>query len=81
MFKKKVPPTYYNVKEIEATRAIYQEAVGVVPRVQIMILTDAGERLELDLDHLQVAKLIEQTMQAYNTIFPPLKTSRGGWGL
>ena len=79
--RKKVPPTYYNVKEITASRAIYQEAVGVVPRVEISILTDRGEHLTIDLDHLQVASLIEQTMNAYNAIFPPLKTSRGGWGL
>jgi hypothetical protein len=81
MFKKKEKPIYYNVKTVEASRAIYQEAVGVVPRVQITIETDSGERLILDLDHLQVAHLIEHTMNAYNAIFPPLKTSRGGWGL
>lgn len=29
----------------------------------------------------ELAKLIEQSMTVYNTIIPPLKTSRGGWGL
>lgn len=83
MFGKK--PKYerirYEVEDVKAARAIFQANGHEVPRIDLTFLTEDGKQIDFDLDHQQLARLIEQTMAVYNTIFPPLKTSRGGRGL
>ena len=76
----KPKPIRYSIKEVSASRAIY-EGPRVIPSVDFTFVTDDGTVIEFSLDHMQTATLIEHTMTAYNAIFPPLRTSRGGWGL
>jgi hypothetical protein len=74
------PIRYPNIVECSAARAIYQ-GPGQIPRVDLKFVTSDGLVIEFDLDHLALAHMIEHTMQAYNSIFPALKTSRGGRGI
>lgn len=77
--KKKVI-RYNDIVECSAARAIYQ-GKNQIPRIDLKFVTGDGETVEFDLDHLALAHMIEHTMQAYNSIFPALKTSRGGRGI
>lgn len=77
---RKIPPVRYHIAEVSASRAIYQGATDI-PTVEITFTTDEGQQIAFDLNHLLAASLIEQAMASYNAIFPPLKTSRGGFGL
>lgn len=83
MFKngKSTATIRYNIADVSASRALFQSGPRTIPRVEIKMVTEDGENLIFELDHLQLAELIEHTMAVYNTIFPPLKTSRGGLGL
>jgi hypothetical protein len=66
---------------VYAARAVYDEASGELPRVEMTFELSSGELVKFDMTVHELAKMIEQGMQVYNTILPPLKTSRGGWGL
>ena len=65
-----------------ATRALVGSVHGDLPRIEVtMTMDDSQERITFELTVNEAGKLIEQMMAAYNAIMPPLKTSRGGFGL
>lgn len=65
---------------VRATRALFPEASGAIPRVSIQFEDAQGAIHQFDLDVKDAAELIEQSTAAYHAILPPLKTSRSGWG-
>lgn len=69
------------VKAATSARAIFQAGGDSMPKVVFSFLTDSEEQFDFELTIHQTASLIEQSMAAYNAIIPPLKTSRGGFGL
>ena len=64
-----------------ASRAIFQEAQGMLPKISMTFELTDGEVIQFELELEEAAKFIEQTVSAYNAAVPVLKTSRGGWGL
>jgi len=72
---------HFDIKEATACRAIYQRVRGELPTVQMKFTDWDGGEYEFELSATEAGKFIEQAMSAYNAILPPLKTSRGGFGL
>lgn len=52
-----------------------------MPRIQMTFYNDDGTVNEYMMNIRDAGKFIEQAMAAYNALVPPLKTSRGGFGL
>ena len=71
---------HLDIEKVAASRAIFQGAKEI-PRVRISMTTTDSQEIDFELDIDQTRSLIEQVMATYNTILPPLKTSRGGIGL
>ena len=63
-----------------ASRAIFQEAQGAIPKVAMTFEMTSGELVTFELEVTEAAKFIDQTVSAYHAIVPPLRTSRQGWG-
>lgn len=80
-FFKRRKVIHFDVKSATAARAIFQQGRGAIPKVQFKFLTYDDEEVEFELEMIEAGKMIEQAMSAYNAISPPLKTSRGGFGL
>lgn len=79
--RKKPTPTRKRVKEATAVRAIFVAGEDEMPKVQFTFYNTDGTVNEYMMNIRQAGQFIEQAMAAYNTLVPPLKTSRGGFGL
>lgn len=64
----------YEVRTAIASRAIFQEGRGHLPKIELQFETYDGEILEFDLDYEQAALFIDQAASAYNAVMRPLKT-------
>ena len=71
----KEPAVHLDVKEVKASKAVYQ-GKGIMPRVRIEMLTEDNQRIDFELDIENAASLIEQTTHAYYAIVPELRTRR-----
>lgn len=76
--KKKIS---FEVRSSRAARALFPEARGMIPKISLTFDCVDGSIVEFELEAAEAARMIEQAMSAYNAILPPLKTSRGGFGL
>lgn len=77
----RAPAYQYTAVRAKACRAVFSEARGAIPKVQMtFIMTDESE-ITFEMEAGDAGRFIEQAMSAYNAIVPPLKTSRGGFGL
>lgn len=81
LWRKKVTKVHFNVKEASAARALFPEARGAIPKISLTFRTWDDEVITFEMEATEAGKLIEHAMSAYNAILPPLKTSRGGFGL
>lgn len=79
-FKQRPRPTHFNCTSATAARALFVDR-DQTPNIQLTFTTDQGEIIEFELTARECAKMLEQAISAYNAILPPLKTSRGGYGL
>lgn len=66
---------------VRSTRVLFPEAEGMREKIGVQFEDATGRVYQFDLEVKEAARLIEETLAAYNVINPPLKTSRGGWGL
>jgi len=73
-------PINYQVQSAKAARALFVDR-GSLPRIQLTFIVDDGTTVEVEMEAQIAGVMIEQAMSAYNAILPPLKTSRGGFGL
>lgn len=71
----KEPAVHLDIKEVKASKAVYQ-GKGIMPRVRIEMTTEDNQRIDFELDIENAAILIEQTTHAYYAIVPELKTRR-----
>lgn len=71
----KEPNVHLDIKEVSASRAVYQ-GKGVMPRVRITMTTEDNQKIDFELDVEKAATLIEQTTHTYYAIVPELKTRR-----
>lgn len=74
------PTINYQITEAKAARALFVDR-GSLPRIQLTFITDEGVKVEVEMEAMIAGQMVEQAMSAYNAILPPLKTSRGGFGL
>lgn len=82
IFKKRRRPTYHHVaNRCTAARAIFAEVQGAIPKIALTFELVDGSTQTFELEAIEAGRMIEQAMSAYNAIMPPLKTSRGGFGL
>lgn len=59
------------IKKSRACRALYADGPGT-EEIEIHLITEEGERLDLQLHHRSVPELIGQLTDAYEAINPPL---------
>ena len=71
----KEPNVHIDVKEVKASKAVYQ-GKGIMPRVRIEMITEDNQRIDFELDVEMTAKAIEGMTMAYYAIVPELKTRR-----
>ena len=65
-----------------ASRAVVSTVHGDLPHIEVtMVMDSTKEKITFDLTLNDTAILIEQLVSSYNAIVPPLRTSRGGFGL
>lgn len=69
------------IKKVKASRALYMDGPGT-QEIEISLLTDDGERLDLQFPYHLAPQLIHELTSAYEAINPPI--SRGfnpasGW--
>ena len=82
IFRKKRRPVYHHKAiRAKAARAIFQEVHGAIPKIALTFIMLDDTEHTFELEFAEAGKMIEQAMSAYNAIMPPLKTSRGGFGL
>ena len=80
IFRKKQPVYARPVVKAIASRAIFTEAQGMLPKVRMEFQLANGENVAFELELDEAGKFIEQATSAYRAIVPPLRTSMGGWG-
>jgi predicted thioesterase len=71
----KEPAVHLDIKEVSASKAVYQ-GKDIMPRVRIAMTTEDGQKIDFELDIENAAKLIEESTHAYFAIVPELKTRR-----
>lgn len=71
----KEPAVHLDIKEVKASKAVYQ-GKGIMPRVRIEMITEDNQRIDFELGIEETALLIEQSTHAYYAIVPELKTRR-----
>jgi len=63
-----------------ASRAIFNEAQGMLPKVQMTFELTTGEVVTFELEVAEAGKFIEMSIASYRAIVPQLRTGMGGWG-
>lgn len=63
-----------------ASRAIFAEAQGAIPKVAMTFELATGEVVKFELELPEAGAFIEQSISAYRAIVPQLRTGMGGWG-
>lgn len=61
------------IKKVRAVRAVYADGEGT-EEIEIHLITEEGQRLDLQLHHRLAPDLIGDLTDAYQAIVPPL-----GW--
>lgn len=79
-FKRRPARTIRPVNRAIASRAIYAEARGYLPTVQMTFELTSGEQITFELQVDEAGKFIEQATAAYRAIVPTLRTGGAGWG-
>lgn len=59
------------IKQSKACRALYMDGAGT-EEINIMLVTEEGEKLDLQIPHRMAPDLIGQLTDAYEAINPPL---------
>lgn len=63
-----------------ATRAIFNDAQGAIPKLHMTFELESGEVVKFELEVPEAGAFIEQSIAAYRAIVPQLRTGMGGWG-
>lgn len=64
------------VVKVRASRAIYNEASGMLPTIALEFEMQDGEQVKFELTVTESAKLIEMMTASYYAIVPQLKVGR-----
>lgn len=81
LFNRRHRPRYHHVaNKAVAARAVFQEAPGAIPKVSLTFDLIDGTTHTFELDAMEAGKFINQSIAAYNSIMPPIRTGQGGWG-
>ena len=60
-----------SIKRSRAVRALYADGPGT-EQIEVHLITEGGERLDLQFHHRDIPALIGQLTDAYEAINPPL---------
>lgn len=63
------------IKMVRACRALYADGPGT-EEIEIHLITEEGQRLDLQFHHRAIPELIGQLTDAYEAINPPLSRRR-----
>lgn len=69
------------IKKAKAARALYADGPGT-EEIEVRLLTENGERLDLQFHHRAIPYLIGELTDAYESINPPLSRRHNynaGW--
>jgi hypothetical protein len=80
LFKRRPRPYARPTVKAIASRAIFAEAQGYLPKIHMTFELENGEQIAFELEIDEAGKFIEQSISAYRAIVPQLRTGMGGWG-
>jgi hypothetical protein len=80
LFHRRPKPRIRPAARAIASRAIFAEASGMLPTIQMTFELVSGEVVTFELQVNEAGKFIEQATSAYRAIVPPLRTGMQGWG-